>query len=86
MRKVSDMARCEDCVHFKMCAWCIDAEHCAFFDTMHALKVESAKEILEEIESLFDKYPILYSIGEKTLAELKKKYTKGETDGLDKIH
>lgn len=24
-------ARCNACIHYKMCAWCVDAEHCAFF-------------------------------------------------------
>lgn len=24
-------ARCNACIHYKMCAWRVDAEHCAFF-------------------------------------------------------
>ena len=27
------MARCDECIHSKMCAWNVDAENCAFFKT-----------------------------------------------------
>lgn len=72
------MQRCDDCVHFKVCAWCIDADHCAFFDTKNALKADGARGVLAEIEQLFDKYPVLHSIGGNKLAELKKKYAGGD--------
>lgn len=36
---------------------------------------EIAREIFEEIDNLFDKYPTLRNIGGTAIAELKKKYT-----------
>ena len=40
------------------------------------IKTEVAREIFEEIDNLFDKYPTLRNIGGADIAELKKKYVK----------
>ena len=28
---MSDISRCEDCIHAKMCAWYVDADNCKYF-------------------------------------------------------
>lgn len=44
------------------------------------IKEEVAREIFEEIDNLFDKYPTLRNIGGTAIAELKKKYTEDPDD------
>lgn len=56
---MSDMSRCEckKCIHFKMCAWCFDAEHCAFFQNKAdvVLRKKISEEIFEEIEKTLNR-------------------------------
>ena len=77
------MARCEECIHYKMCAWCIDAEHCAFFQEKAdvVLKEKFAKDIFADITKAYQYCGVRYNgwaLFKEKIAKLKKKYTEDE--------
>lgn len=73
------MVRCEDCIHYKVCAWCVEANNCAFYETAKVVPIpEAVREIIIDVDALMcchakgdidDKW--LYAMFE----ELKKKHT-----------
>ena len=44
------MPRCKDCIHYKVCAWCFEADNCAFFET--SADVVPRSEIIKVLSDL----------------------------------